>query len=106
VEEGTIVDLKDLKFKLEVAEDGYQLVCGDEESGVADYGDEATVEVEGVTYGIVVEDAADAKTALVYQYLDDVTPEVEETEFDLDGDSDGVEDEDDDDDDDDEETPA
>jgi hypothetical protein len=89
-----------MKFKLEVAEDGYQLVhlgdekTGDEESGVTDYGDEATVEVGGVTYGVVVEDADDAKTALVYQYLDNVVPEVEETEFDL-GDEDEDEDADD-----------
>jgi hypothetical protein len=82
-----------MKFKLEVAEDGYQLVCGDEESGVTDYGDEATVEVEGKTYGVVVESPEDAKTALVYQYLDDVVPEVEETEFDLSSDEDDEADE-------------
>jgi hypothetical protein len=78
------VDPKDLKFKIEVADDGYQLTCGDEESGVTDYGSEATIEVDGITYGVVVEDGDDAKTALVYQYLDNLVPEVEETEFDLD----------------------
>jgi hypothetical protein len=81
-----------VKFKLEVAEDGYQLVCGDVESGVTDYEDEATVEVEGKTYGVVVESPEDAKTAIVYQYLDDIVPEVEETEFDLDDDEDEAED--------------
>ena len=85
-----------MKFKIEIDEDGYQLCCGAEESGVTDYGDEATVEIDGVTYGVVVESAEEAAEALVYQYRPEV-PEVEHVEFDLGDDEDGEGNEDDDD---------
>ena len=70
-----------MKFKIEIAEDGFQLCCSDEESGVTDYGDEATVEVEGITYGVVLDSPEDAAAAIIYQYRDDITPEISEEEF-------------------------
>jgi uncharacterized protein YneR len=81
-----------VKFKLEVAEDGYQLVCGDVESGVTDYEDEATVEVEGITYGVVLDSPEDAAAAIIYQYRDDITPEISEEEFEYSDDEEETED--------------
>ena len=72
-------------FTIEVDESGYQLVADSgEESGVTDYGDTAEVEVDGKTYGCLVDSREDAlaEPPEVYLLLEE-TPVVEEMEFDL-----------------------
>ncbi|MFH1140980.1 MAG: hypothetical protein V1724_04805, partial [Chloroflexota bacterium] len=58
-------------FKIEVAEEGYQLVGPDgEESGVTDYGDTASVEcADGKTYEVTVENQESALTEEQQLYL-------------------------------------
>jgi hypothetical protein len=76
-------------LKIEVDDDGYQFVVGDQESGVSDYGEEAEVEVEGVLYFTTVVDEDAAEEAVIYQMVDghpEPVPEaheVEEWEFEI-----------------------
>ncbi len=84
------------KFTVEVGDDGFQLIGpGEVESGVAEFGDVAEVEVEGETYQCVMDDHEDApQISLVLAG----EPKVEDVDFELigaeDGDGDGNVDED------------
>jgi hypothetical protein len=76
-------------LKIEVDEDGYQLLVDDQESGVADYGEQAEVEVEGVLYFVTVIDEDAAEEAVIYRMVDGrpgpvaETHEVEDVEFEV-----------------------
>jgi hypothetical protein len=74
-------------LKIEVDEDGYQLLVGDQESGVTDYGDDAQVEVEGVLHFTTVTEDGEPEDAVIYRMVDGhpevvaEAHEVEEVEF-------------------------
>jgi hypothetical protein len=75
-------------LKIEVDDDGYQLVGpGGEESGVADYGDTAEIECGGVLHFTTVDSAEEAEDAQIYRMVDghpelvEEDHEVEEWEF-------------------------
>ena len=76
-------------IKIEVDEDGYQLVVDGHESGVAEYGEQAEVEVAGVLCFVTVLDEDAAEEAVIYQMLDGhpepvaEVHEVEEVEFEI-----------------------
>jgi hypothetical protein len=83
-------------FKIEVADEGYQLTGPNgEESGVTEYGETAEIEVDGKTYEVCVEDKESAMTeeTTIYLVMDEA-PSVETVEFDLDEEEDEEDDED------------
>lgn len=58
-------------LKIEVDDDGYQLVGPDgEESGVTDYGDTAEVECGGVLHFTTMDSAEAAEYAQIYHMVD------------------------------------
>ena len=70
-------------LKIEVDEESYQLLVGDQESGVTDYGDQAEVEVEGVLYFTTVTDDSEPEDAVIYRMVDghpEVVAEAHEVE--------------------------
>ncbi len=87
-----------MKLKIEVDEDGYQLVADEEESGVVEYGEQAEVEVEGQLLFVTVLDEDTAEEAVIYHMVDGHPEpvadlhEVEEVEFEIEADE-GDEDE-------------
>jgi hypothetical protein len=89
-------------FKIEVDEDGYQLVVDDEESLVTDYGDMALVISGGLLYWVVLGVDDKPEEAKIYRVVGGVPKlvtephEVEEVEFELEADEEDEEDEEED----------
>ena len=74
-------------LKIEIDEDGYQLLVDDEESGVAEYGEKAQCSARGGLVFTTVDSAEDAEDAIIYHLVNGEVEilaedhEVEEVEF-------------------------
>ena len=79
-------------FKIEVDEDGYQLVVDEEESGVTDYGEMAQVNCEGDTYCVLLGADDKPEDAKIYRMVSGEpvlvtdTHEVDEVQFEIEDD--------------------
>jgi hypothetical protein len=85
-------------FKIEVDEDGYQLVVDEEESGVTDYGEIAQVNAGGDTYCVLLDVEDKPEEAKIYRMVGGApvlvteSHEVDEVNFEIEDDEEDDED--------------